>query len=115
MEPISWIIEKIFNLKVILHLYQYYGERVGVQSMEASLDPLSGRTFSINISNDGVACFREAIKQKLTVFMGSYTYDVLPMGLSFHSLLVPFCSIAVGFHACAMCKFKAWVKYISHF
>ena len=49
--------------------------------MEASLDPLSGRRFSINISNDGVARLREVVKKKLAVFMGSYTDDVLPMGL----------------------------------
>ena len=65
--------------------------------MEASLDLLSGRTFSINISNDGAAHLREAVKQKLTVFMGSYTDDVLPVGLRFHSFLVPFCSIAIVF------------------
>ena len=76
---------------------------------------LKGMTFSINILRDGVAPLLEAVKKKLAVFMGSYMDDVLLVGLWFHSLVVSFFSIAVGFHAYAMCRFKAWVKYIIHF
>jgi len=45
--------------------------------MEASSDPIKGRTFSIDLSSDGAARLREAVKQKLAEFMGSYTDDVL--------------------------------------
>lgn len=44
--------------------------------MEASSDLLKGKTFSIDLSSDGAARLREAVKQKLEDFMG-YTDDVL--------------------------------------
>lgn len=49
----------------------------GEEGMEASSDLLKGRTFSIDLSSDGAARLREAVKQKLAEFMGSYTDDVL--------------------------------------
>lgn len=44
--------------------------------METSSDPLKGKIFSIDLSSDGAARLREAVKQKLEDFMG-YTDDVL--------------------------------------
>eukprot|EP01018_Ginkgo_biloba_P033105 Gb_00579 [translate_table: standard] len=45
--------------------------------MEGASDPSKGRTFSIDLSSEGAARLREAVKQKLSEFMGSYTDDVL--------------------------------------
>lgn len=57
--------------------------------METSSDLLKGKTFSIDLSSDGAARLREAVKQKLEDFMG-YTDDVLAVGLWFHPLLFSF-------------------------